>query len=88
MLYAKIISKGVLVRETPFDGAKPLVNTAPETPDGFRAVSAYVDDGDSIRKVWDYVELTDDEKREIERKKEMYPSAEESLNILLGGDGE
>lgn len=84
MAYAKIVSKGVLVREKPFDGAKPLVNTPYEHRDGFRGVSEFIDNGEGIVEVWRYIELTDEEKPE--------PPADEALtrysNELTGGNAE
>lgn len=62
MRYGKFISGGMLERDFPADGYKPIVETAPETPDGYRAVSYYEDVGETIISVWEYIELTDEEK--------------------------
>lgn len=86
MAYAKTVGKGVLVRETPFDGAKPLVNTTYEHRDGFRGVSEFVDDGENIVEVWSYIELTDEEKAEEQEMANNHPSNEEVLDIIFGGD--
>ena len=85
MRYGKFVNKGILVRESPADGYKPIVETAPETPDGYRAVSSYVDAGETITTEWEYIELTDEEKREIE---ERGIDDAEALAIIFGGDGE
>lgn len=82
MSYGKFVNAGLLVRETPADGYKPIVETAPETPNGYRAVSRYVDAGETITTEWEYIELTDEEKREIE---ERGVDDAEALEILLGG---
>lgn len=82
MSYGKFVRGGMLVRQTPTDGYKPIVETAPETPDGYRAVSRYVDAGETITTEWECIELTDEEKREIE---ERGIDAAEALEILLGG---
>lgn len=82
MAYAKIVKKGVLVREEPFDGAKPLVNTYPEQREGFKATSAYVDDGDVITVRWAYTEMTEEEKRESEACPATAADYEAALNRL------
>lgn len=82
MRYGKFISGGMLERDFPAEGYKPIVETAPETPEGYRAVSRYVDAGDTIVSVWEYIELTDEEKREIE---ERGVDDAEALAIILGG---
>jgi hypothetical protein len=84
MAYAKIVGKGVLVREKPFDGAKPLVNTPYEHRDGFRGISEFVDNGESIVEVWSYIELTDEEKAEEQEMANNHPTTDEILNIIMG----
>lgn len=81
MRYGKFISGGLLVRDFPDDGYKPIVETAPETPDGYRAISHYEDAGETINAVWEFVELTEEEKQEIE---ERGIEDAEALEILLG----
>lgn len=66
MSYGRFVNAGLLVRNTPEDGYKPIVETAPETPDGYRAISHYEDEGETIVSVWEYIELTDEEKQESE----------------------
>lgn len=85
MKYGKFISGGMLERDFPADGYKPIVETAPETPDGYRAVSHYEDEGENIVSVWEYIELTDEEKEEIERRG---IEAAEAYKIIFGGDAE
>lgn len=82
MSYGKFVSGGLLVRQAPAEDYKPIVGKAPETPDGYRAVFRYVDAGDTITTVWEYIELTDEEKREIE---ERGIDDAEALAIILGG---
>lgn len=82
MSYGRFVNAGLLVRSTPADGYKPIVETAPGTPEGYRAVSRYVDAGDTITTEWEYIELTDEEKREIE---EHGIDDAEALAIILGG---
>jgi hypothetical protein len=82
MRYGRIINGGCLVRESPADGYKLIIDTPPETPDGFRAVSRYVEDGDAIRPVWEYIELTEEEKEEIERRG---IDNSEAFGIIFGG---
>ena len=82
MRYGKFISGGMLERDFPAEGYKPIEETPPETPDGFRAVFCYVDAGDAITTVWEYIELTDEEKREIE---ERGIDDAEALAIIFGG---
>ena len=82
MNYGRFVNAGLLVRSTPADGYKPIVETAPETPEGYRAISRYVDAGENIISVWEYIELTEEEKEEIERRG-VDPA--EALAILLGG---
>ncbi len=64
MRYGKIISGGCLVRESPAEGYKPIIDTTPETRQDYRAVFHYEDNGEAIVSVWEYVELTEDEKAE------------------------
>lgn len=85
MRYGKFISGGMLERDFPADGYKTIVETAPETPDGYRAVSYYEDAGETIVSVWEYIELTDEEKEEIERRG---IEAAEAYKIIFGGDAE
>ena len=85
MRYGKFISGGMLERDFPADGYKPIVETAPETPDGYRAVSHYEDAGETIVSVWEYIELTDEEKEEIERRG---IEDAEAYKIIFGGDAE
>ena len=66
MSYGRFVNGGLLVRSTPTDGYKPIVETSPETPDGYRAISHYEDTGSNIVTVWEYIELTEEEKAEIE----------------------
>lgn len=82
MSYGKFVSGGMLVRQTPAEGYKPIVETAPETPEGYRAISRYVEDGDVIRPMWEYIELTEEEKEEIERRG---IDDSEAMAILMGG---
>lgn len=83
MRYGKLISGGMLERDYPADGYKPIIDTPPETPDGFRAVCSYVDDEDAIRPVWEYIELTEEEKEEIEQRG---IDNAEAFDILFGGE--
>lgn len=82
MKYGKFIGGGMLERDFPAEGYKPIAETVPETPEGYRAVSRYVDAGETITTEWEYIELTDEEKREIE---ERGIDAAEALAIILGG---
>lgn len=82
MRYGKFISGGMLERDFPAEGYKPIIDTPPETPDGFRAVSRYVEDGDAIRPVWEYIELTEEEKEEIERRG---IDNSDAFGIIFGG---
>ena len=82
MSYGKFVSGGLLVRQSTADGYKPIVETSPETPEGYRAVSRYVDAGGKITTEREYIELTDEEKREIE---ERGIDDAEALAIILGG---
>lgn len=92
MAYAKIVKKGVLVREEPFDGAKPLVNSYPEQREGFKTTSAYVDEGDVITVRWTYTEMTEEEKRESEAYLAPVDDCEAALtryaNELTGAEDE
>lgn len=85
MRYGKFISGGMLERDFPAEGYKPIVETAPETPDGYRAVSCYEDAGETIVSMWEYIELTDEEKEEIERRG---IEDAEAYKIIFGGDAE
>lgn len=80
MRYGKFISGGMLERDFPAKGYKPIVEAAPETPEGYRAISHYEDSGDSIVTVWEYIELTEEEKAEIAARE--MPSAEDYENAL------
>lgn len=82
MRYGRFISGGMLERDFPAEGYKPIVETAPETPDGYRAVSRYVDAGETITTEWEYIKLTDEEKREIE---ERGIENAEAFDIIFGG---
>lgn len=84
MSYGKFVTSGLLVRDTPAGGYKPIIETNPETPDGYRAISRYEDTGESIVPVWEYIELSEEEKAEIEAHG---IDDSEALAILLGGDG-
>jgi hypothetical protein len=85
MSYGKFVNAGLLVREIPAEGYKPIVKTAPETPDGYRAVSHYEETGESIVTVWEYIELTAEEKAEIEAHG---IDNAEAFAIIFGGDAE
>lgn len=87
-MYARIYEKGIIVKEYPFDGSKPLVNTPHKHRDGFRGVSEFIDNGENIVEVWRYIELTDEEKSEEKEMAENNLTAEEAIDILFGGDGE
>ena len=76
MRFAKILKKGVLVKSVPFDGAKPLVESVPEIRRGFRAVMSYEETESSIRTIWDYIALSDEEMQEIEEEEASKPLAE------------
>lgn len=80
MRYGKFINKGILVRESPAYGYKPIVETAPETPKDHRAIFHYEDNGDSIVTVWEYIALTEEEKDEIAAHE--VPSAEDYEQAL------
>lgn len=80
MRYGKFIHDGILVRESPADGYKPIVETPPETPKDYRAIFHYEDSGDSIVTVWEYIELTEEEKAEIAARE--MPSAEDYEQAL------
>jgi hypothetical protein len=54
-MYARIYEKGIIVKEYPFDGSKPLVRTEPETREGYIAYSAFTETADAIVEVWSYV---------------------------------
>lgn len=82
MSYGRFVNAGLLVRNAPADGYKPIAETAPEPPEGYRAVSRYVDAGDTITTEWEYIELTDEEQREIE---ERGIDDADALAIILGG---
>lgn len=90
-MYAKIVRRGVLVSEFPLDGYKPLINTRPEPPEGYRAVSELVDEANAILEIWKYIELTDEEKREAADHSND-PTADEALtryaNELTNGNAE
>lgn len=73
MRYAKLINGGLLCRTIPKSGYKPLVETVPETRDGYNSYAEYVDNGDEITTVWHYAEQTDQEKEKPE------PTEEEAL---------
>lgn len=66
MRYGKFVTYGLLVRDTPAEGYKPIIETSPETPDGYRAISHYEDTEESIVPVWEYIKLSEEEKAEIE----------------------
>lgn len=85
MRYGKFVNKGILARESPAKNYKPIEETAPETPEGFRAVYRYVDAGDVIVTEWEYIELTDEEKREIEER-----GIDDAIafDIIFGGGAE
>ena len=85
MSYGRFVNAGLLVRSAPADGYKPIVETAPETPEGYRAVSHYEDAGETIVSVWEYIELTDEEKEEIERHG---IEDAEAYKIIFGGDAQ
>lgn len=82
MRYGKFVNKGILVRESPADSYKPIEETAPETPEGYRAIYRYVDAVDVITTEWEYIELTDEEKREIEKRG---IDNAEAFDIIFGG---
>ncbi len=67
MRYGKITEKGVLVRDFPNEGYKPIEESEPENRQGFYAVFHYEESGEKIMMVWDYIELSDEEKAEVER---------------------
>lgn len=85
MSYGRFVNAGLLVRSNPTDGYKLIVETVPETPEGYRAVSHYEDAGETITTVWEYIELTDEEKEEIERHG---IEDAEAYKIIFGGDAE
>lgn len=85
MSYGRFVNAGLLVRSNPADGYKLIVETAPETPDGYRAVFHYEDEGETIVPVWEYIELTEEEKEEIERRG---IDDAEAYKIIFGGDAE
>lgn len=80
MRYGKFVNKGILVRESPADGYKPIEETLPETPEDYRAIFRYADSGDFISQVWEYIALTAEEKAEIAAHD--VPSAEDYENAL------
>jgi len=82
MRYGKIVSGGVLMRSTPADGYKPVVETAPEIRDGYYDTFRYEDTGEEIIQTWEYHEIDADAKEEVERKG---IEDVEALDILLGG---
>lgn len=85
MRYGKIINGGMLMRGTPADGYKPVVETAPEVREGYYNTFRYEDTGEDIAQVWEYHEIDADAKEEVERRG---ISDAEALDILLGGGGE
>lgn len=82
MSYGKFTNGGVLEKEYQVDGYKPIIYTPPETPDGYRAVYHYVDNIDNITVEWEYIELAEEEREEIDRRG---IDDSETLEILLGG---
>lgn len=80
MQYAKIIENGVLIKNKPANGYKPVEEIAPEDREGFVPVSHYEDRGDKVVTVWDYVELPPVEEPDVPTTADKA----EAYDILMG----
>ena len=85
MMYAKLLNGGVLIKPQEFDGSKPYTEIQYEERKDYKGIRTFSETENEIVSSWEYVEMTEDEKRE---KGEVidYVPPEELLNILTGGD--
>ena len=88
MNYGILTNSGIIAYSTQVPGSKPMEESNPACPDGYRATYEWVDVGDKFVQVYNYVPLTDEEKEEIERHKQENIEIPDSdaLKILLGGE--
>lgn len=83
-MYAKMLNGGVLVKPQAFEGSKPYTEIQYEERKDYKGVRVFLETDDEIISSWEYVEMTEEEKREKGELDE-YVNPEELLDIIMGG---